>query len=157
MSDCAGYTSEEKLDSTSCFTISHHRGIICPLAIAITPPCQGLMRADGACECFMEPTITAEPELEVAGWNYLVLRLRVIKSREWPPDIIAGWAGRLRNTWGFWKRSAFKGISRDFMGSTTSAGATTELRFRFSQWFHLCWHEMEANNARVKEVSSIVS
>lgn len=36
----------------------------------------------------------AKPGLEVAAWNYLVVRLRVIKSGVWgggrPPDIIAG-------------------------------------------------------------------
>lgn len=58
------------------------------LAITITPSCQGPMRADGHTECFMEPMITAEPELEVAGWNYLILRLRVIKSREWRPTLL---------------------------------------------------------------------
>lgn len=66
------------------------------LAITITPPCQGPVRADGRTECFMEPMITAEPELEVADWNYLVLRFRVIKSGERAPGIIAGWAARLR-------------------------------------------------------------
>lgn len=60
------------------------------LAIIVTPPCQGPMRADRHNECFMELMIKAEPEFEVAGWNYLVLRLSVIKSREWLSDIIAG-------------------------------------------------------------------
>lgn len=107
------------------------------LAIAITPPCQGPMRADGHAECFMEPTVMAEPELEVAGWNYLVLRLGVIKSRERPPDIIAGWAARLRNTWGFWKQSAFKGISGDFGGAQLLLPLS---RLRCCSGFHKGWN-----------------
>lgn len=49
------------------------------------------MRADRhtESECFMEEMTMAEPDNK-AGWNYLVLRLRVIKSKEWLPGIIAG-------------------------------------------------------------------
>lgn len=105
------------------------------LAITITPRCSGLMGAGRHTECFMEPVITAAPGLGVAGWNYLLLRVGVIKSTEWPPDIITGWAARLRNTWGLRKKSTFTGISRDFEDSTTTApAATTELLFRFSLW-----------------------
>lgn len=115
------YRSEGKLDSTF---------LVCVLqspvieefglwAITITPPCQGQMWADRntKSECFMEEMTMAEPDNK-AGWNYLVLRLRVIKSKEWLPCIIAGWVARLENTWGFWKCTTFKGISRGLEGST---------------------------------------
>ena len=104
------------------------------LANAVTPPCQGPMRADEHTECFMRPTTLAEPELEVAGWNYLVLKLGVIKSREWPPDITAGWAARLWSTWGFWKQSQ-RDLWRGWcFGFFCKAVHLLLPLFRFSQW-----------------------
>lgn len=156
--ECVHYRSKAKLDSTLFLSHVLQSPIIEELgllAIKVTPPRQGPMRTDRQNECFMELMITAEPEFEVAGWNYLVLGLRVIKSREWPPDIIAGWAARLRNTWGFWKQSTSKEVSRDFECSTTTAAAaaSTTLLFWFSQWLKcivvLRWNNMEINNARV--------
>lgn len=123
------------------------------------------MRADEHTECFMRPTIMAEPELEVAGWNYLVLKLGVIKSREWPPDITAGWAARLWSTWGFWKQS-----QRDlwrcwcfsfFLESSTSAAATAQTftmteMYSSSRHRHTTWGSIHLQPARLKRKHSVL-
>lgn len=87
--------SEVRLDRHSFFGGPHDlqppiTEELCPPAVEMATLRRGLMRADGRAECFMEPTVMAEQEPEVVGRNYLVLRLRVIKSRERPPGITAG-------------------------------------------------------------------
>lgn len=107
----------------SCFTISHNKEIRCPLATAITPPRQALRRVDGPLNVLWRQREQHSQSVKSAA-GIMVLSLRVIKSREWPPDIIAGWVASLEHLRLLEAEHIQRGLERFFMGSTTTAAVT---------------------------------